>query len=273
LTISAIALFVLAGIAFARKDKKIVMCLGFWLAFIAAGLVEPIMKIGFPYHFAVTLPAFAGICALALREIIRVSPRMQWLNEERRNFILVGGAVCLLIWIFLRCSAMAEYYWPLTRETLAAAPSGNWPEKITEYSNYLLAAKEIKKVIQKDGTLSISGNMHALYPLTGHLPPSHFLNNLSATTILLRLSVPDIRQALLDCAPDVIMTTTRTDWATGGGSARLLEAVIDTGIYEMAAKVPMSNERHYGGYGGLIFRKTKASDCSTARRGEYYLPL
>ncbi|MDR2625752.1 MAG: hypothetical protein LBC37_05410 [Zoogloeaceae bacterium] len=178
--------------------------------------------------------------------------------------MMVGGVVCLSIWIFLRCSALAEYYWPLTRETLAAAPEGNWPEKIIDYSNYLLAAREIKKVIPENGTLSVSGNMHALYPLTGHLPPSRFLENLSATTILLDLSVPAIRQALLDCAPDVIMTTDRTDWATGGGSARLLEAVIDTGIYEMVAKIPVSNQRQYGGYGGLIFRKTKETPaCST----------
>ncbi|MDR1350027.1 MAG: hypothetical protein LBJ59_04465 [Zoogloeaceae bacterium] len=265
LIISVAALFFLAGIAFVRKNKKIILRLGFWLTFIAAGLVEPIMKIGFSYHFAIILPAFAGICALALREIICIWPaiaRIKWLNEDRKNFMMIGGVVTLSIWVFLRCSALADY-WPMTLETLAAAPGGNWPEKFTGYSNYLLAAREIKKEIPENGTLSVSGNMHALYPLTGHLPPSRLLDNLSATTILLNLSVPAIQQTLLDCAPDVIMTTTRNDWATGGGSARLLEAVIDTGIYEVVTKIHLSNERHYGGYGGLIFRKTKETVCLT----------
>jgi hypothetical protein len=126
----------------------------------------------------------------------------------------------------------------------------------------LLAASEIKKVIPENGTLSISGFMYALYPLTGHLPPSRFLDNLSMTSILLNFSVPAIRQALLDCAPDVIMTTTRTDWVTGGGRERLLEAVIGTGIYEMVKEIPVSNKRHYGGFGGLIFQKKKETVCS-----------
>jgi hypothetical protein len=127
LTVSVAALFILARIAFSGKDRKLVLRFGFWLAFIAAGLVEPIMKVGYPYHFSVTLPAFAGICALALREIIRAWPRVKCLNGERKNFLMAGGAVALLIWVFLRCSTLLEYYWPMTVETLVAAPSGNWP--------------------------------------------------------------------------------------------------------------------------------------------------
>jgi putative flippase GtrA len=266
LLLSMAAGIVLLIAAWRRRDRSLVLGVLFWCSFIGVSLIETVFKLCFPYHFAVALPGFAGLCALALREIIRAQPavaRVKWLNEERRNFMMVGSIVSLAIWFFLLCASLAKFYWPITLETLAAAPGGNWPEKFAEHSNYLLAAREIKKIIPENGSLSVSGNMHALYPLTGHLPPSRLLDNLSATTILLNLSIPAIRQSLLDCAPDVIMTTTRNDWATGGGSTQLFRAVLDTGIYETAGKIPVSRTRHYGNYGGVIFRKTRETACRT----------
>jgi hypothetical protein len=245
-----------------RRDRPLLLALLFWLAFIGAALIEPATKICYAYHFAVALPGFAGLCALALREIIRLRPAMTWMNRRTGNILAATGIVLSAAWFYPVCLILSGDRWSLlTLETLATAPGGYWPEKFIEQSNYLLAAAEIKKVSPENGTLSISRGMHGLYPLTGHLPPSLRLHDLSATTILLNFSVPDIRQTLLDCAPDVIMTTVQNDWPTGGGSAHLLEAVLATGIYEAVTEIPATNKRDHGHLGGAIFRKTKATTC------------
>jgi hypothetical protein len=244
-----------------RRDRPLLLALLFWLAFIGAALIEPTTKICYAYHFALTLPGFAGLCALALREIIRLRPAMTWMNRRTGNILAATGIVLSAAWLYPACSGLLRNYWPITLETLAAAPSGHWPEKLIEQSNYLLAAAEIKKVIPENGTLSVSRGMHVLYPLTGHLPPSLRLHDLSTTAILLNFSVPDIRQTLLDCAPDVIMTTNETDWPTGGGSAYLLQAVLATGIYAAVAEIQDSDGQIHGNRSGKVFRKTKATVC------------
>jgi hypothetical protein len=110
----------------------------------------------------------------------------------------------------------------------------------------------------KNGTLSVSRvGMYVLYPLTGHFPPSYRLQDLSTTTILLNFSIPDIRQALLDCAPDAIITT-KTDWLASGGGTHLLEAILATGIYEKTTAIStgLTNNIFI-----IIFQKTKRTVC------------
>ncbi|GHU06327.1 hypothetical protein FACS1894158_12390 [Betaproteobacteria bacterium] len=82
--------------------------------------------------------------------------------------------------------------------------------------------------------------------------------NLTNTIIKLELSIPRLREALLRCPPDVLMTTSRTDWP---GGPELLAAVRESGIYEQLAEIPASSDRDYGSFGGLIFRSTKKSPC------------
>ncbi|MDR1351320.1 MAG: hypothetical protein LBJ59_11230 [Zoogloeaceae bacterium] len=258
LAFSALAIVILLFAIFLRRDKSLLLAMVFWLSFIGTALIEAAMKICYAYHFALALPGLAGLCALALREIIRIWPAIK-LSGSMNNFLAVVGIVLSATWLYSSCSMRSEFYWPVTLETLTT-PGGAWPEKFANQSNYLLAAAEIKKVIPENGTLSINRNMHVLYPLTGHLPPSRRLDDLGAITILLDFSVPDTRQVLLDCAPDVIMITLQDGWSTGGGSARLHEAVLATGIYETVARIPFGNRTH-GHLGGIIFRKTKETAC------------
>jgi hypothetical protein len=266
LAFSALAIVILLIAIFIRRDKFILLGSIFWLSFIGAALIEPATKISYSYHFTLALPGFAGLCALALREVIRLRPGMAWMNKTTGNILAAAGVVLLASWFYPACFKLLRNYWPTTLETLAAAPGGYWPEKFMNESNYLLAAAEIKKVMPKNGTLSVSRGMHVLYPLTGHFPPSYRLHDLSTTTILLNFSVPDIRQALLDCAPDVIMTTNETDWPTGGGSAQLLEAVLAMGIYEMAIEIQAGKRRIHGKRSGIIFRKIKKTVCQETKR-------
>ncbi|MDR1351319.1 MAG: hypothetical protein LBJ59_11225 [Zoogloeaceae bacterium] len=257
LTFSALAIVVVLVAIFVRRDRYLLLAMIFWLSFIGVALIEAATKLCYPYHFAIALPGFAGLCALALREIIRIWPAIK-LSGKINNMLAVMGIVLSAIWFYSVCSILSEFFWSETLKILAVAPNGGWPEKSTNRSNFLLAAAEIKKVIPENGTLSISSGMHALYLITNHLPPSPLLNDLSVTAISLNFSVPAIRQTLLDCAPDIVMVATQNNLFIRDGNAHLLEAVLATGIYEMAAKIPT---RNYDGQSGIIFRKTKETIC------------
>ncbi|GHU32739.1 hypothetical protein FACS189497_14440 [Betaproteobacteria bacterium] len=262
LCLSMLAIFILVLIAIVRRSKRIALGLLFWLLFVGFALIEPAAKIGAAYHFAMTLPGFAGICALAVREVAYEWQSLSWANRERRDAIVLLGVTLSVIWFSFESSALSRTWWPQTQETLVAAPNGAWAEESINATNYLLAAQEIKKVMPENGTLSTSGYMHSLYPLTGHLPPSSQLGSLSLIALKSGLSVPRIQEVLMDCAPDVIMLYLRDDGGfTGYGHQEILAAVMGTGIYEAVTEIPVAR-RGYGLFiNGVIFRKTKETNC------------
>lgn len=223
----------------------------FWLTAALIPLIEPASKISFPYHFGVCLPSLAGLAALGWRNACE--------GRSALRLRLAAGAVGIILvaMIIPRLTPLGAN-WPQTRKVLANFQAGQWPENLTEKSNYLLAAQAIRRVTPPDGTVAISGFMFALYPLTGHLPPRPELANLSATLIKLKLSGPRLHEVLLQCPPSVVMTTSRTDWP---GSSEILAAVRETGIYEEIAEIPMTNDRAYGNFGGLVFRAVKQFPC------------
>ena len=231
--------------------------LGFWLAAALLPLIEPASKIGFPYHFAVCLPGLAGLAALGWRNACAGGT----VNRPTIQAIAAGStAIALLILVIPRLTPMSAA-WPQTREALATFESGEWPASFTDKTNYLLAAQAVRQAAPPGGTVAVSGFMFTLYPLTGHLPPTPELANLSGTLIMLDLSAARLRETLLRCPPDVLMTTSRNDWP---GSSDLLAAVRGTGIYEQVAEIPSTDVRAYGSFGGLVFRRTKDLPCTTA---------
>ncbi len=226
--------------------------LGFWLAATLVPLIEPASKIGFPYHFSVCLPGLAGLAALGWRNVCVGSPQALRLR-------LACGAVSIAMLSMLIPRAVGLWgNWPQSREVLASFQTGHWPEIFTDKSNYLMAAEVIRQVTPSGGTVAVSGYMYALYPLSGFMPPKPELANLTNAIIDLDLSEPRLRENLLRCPPNVVMTTSRPDWP---GSSEILAAVRNTGIYEQIAEIPATNNRHYGNFGGLIFRTTKHFPC------------
>lgn len=224
----------------------------FWLAAALIPLIEPASKIGFPYHFGVCLPGLAGLAALGWRNAC------EGRGEVQRTLAAGAASLALLAMVIPRLGPLGAN-WPQTREALASFQSGEWPSSFTDKTNYLLAAQAIRQASPPGGTVAISGFMFTLYPLTGHVPPTPELANLSATLIKLELSAPRLRDALLRCPPDVLMTTSRTDWP---GGPDLLAAVRDTGIYAEVAEIPTTTDRAYGTFGGRVFRRTEARACT-----------
>lgn len=230
--------------------------LGFWLAAALLPLIEPASKIGFPYHFAVCLPGLAGLAALGWRNVCEGTS----IREVRFALVLTLP----LLTVAMPRAMTLSTHWPQTRTVLASFPSGQWPESLVDRSNYLLASQVFRSVVPQlekqgsKGTVAVSGFMYALYPLSGYLPPDPELANLTDTIIRLGLSSERLKERLLRCPPDVVMTTTRTDWP---GSAELLAAVQQTGIYKAAYAIPVTNHRDYGSFGGYIFHVTKLLPC------------
>ncbi|CAL95291.1 hypothetical protein [Azoarcus olearius] len=226
--------------------------LGFWLAATLVPLIEPASKIGFPYHFSVCLPGLAGLAALGWRNVCDGS--RQALLSHR-----TCGALSIVVLSILIPRAVGLWSnWPESREVLASFQTRQWPETFTDKSNYLMAAEVIRQATPSGGTVAVSGYMYALYPLSGLTPPKPELANLTNVIIDLDLSEPRLRETLLRCPPDVVMTTTRTDWP---GSSEILAAVRNTNIYEEIAEVPTTDNRHYGSFGGLIFRSIRRFPC------------
>lgn len=249
--VAGVGLIVTLARSMSRKRLTSSLKVVFWLSAALLPLLEPATKIGFPYHFGVCLVGLAGLAALGWRN----------LKEGNSTFLphLTTGALCiaLLVQVIPRLAPLGTA-WPQTLEVLAEFKSGEWPESLTDKTNYLLAAQAIRQATPPGGTVAVSGFMFSLYPLTGHLPPVPEFSNLSATLIKLKLSGPRLREALLRCPPDVLMTTSRTDWP---GTSELLDAVRETGIYEEVAEISTTNDRAYGAFGGIVFRATKQFPC------------
>jgi hypothetical protein len=263
LILSALASLVLIVIAVIRRSKRILLGLLFWLSFAGLAFIEPATQIGYHYHFAVALPGFAGLCAMALREAAKEWSNFSWSNNERRNAIMLLCLTLSVTWFSLKLYPLVRYWWPVTLETLMLAPDNEWPEVFHAPGSYLNAADEIKKVIPKNGTLSVNRRSEFFYPFTGYVPPSNELANLSSLGFKSGFSVPHIKEALMACAPDIILMNSYDDWVSGYGNAQLFSAIHATGIYEKVWELRFINSSPDDYIRVVIFKKTKETACAS----------
>jgi len=217
----------------------------FWACVALVPLLEPASKIGYPYNFAVCLPGLAGLAAFGWKHLMSCR-----VTSIETHFAAIAVVACVLS-LFPKYVSLAGC-WPATRNAMQSAGSGAWPAEAIEKSNFLMASEVIRKIAPPDGTLSVSGFMYTLYPLTGLLPPSNDMSNLSATLIKLDLDDRRFSQLLLASPPDVLMTTTRTDWP---GAELLTKVVVDSGLYEPVTNIQVAADRSYGNFGGTVYRR------------------
>lgn len=208
-------------------------------------LLEPLSKIGFVYHFAVALPGCAGLCALAWGRALPASSRL------RR-----GSAVALcLAWaiMFLALPGMGQAR--MTLDVLRAFPSPGWPEKYIAESNTLLAGRAVRAALPPHGSLSVSGFMYFLYPVTGALPSSPAMSDLSRTFILTGYDLPCFEKVLSEEPPDVLVVGETHNEHSAIFTESLREAVKKSGLYVRAAEIPIDGKRNYGWIGCTVYRR------------------
>lgn len=220
-----------------------------WLGIAAVPLIEPVMKIGFPYHFASTLPGLAGLCALAWRTLPR--HRLCALIPA----LMLGAAM----W---SCHAQASWQLKILPSAVSNAKlvaREGWPAEAHQSSNYLIAADLIQAHSQPGQTLSVSGFMLTLHPLTGRQPPSAQLSDLTLALIGMDMDGDRLLRAIRACPPDVIMTTTRTEWP---GAALIEQTVARTGMYRHVGTVAVNEAISYGTFGGNVYARHGATSPS-----------
>lgn len=233
---------------YTKKDNSTISIkkLIFWLAVTLIPLLEPISKIGFPYHFSVCLPGIAGLSAYCWKNINPSS-----LISGTHSIALIISHIVLIGIIFFEIYPIPHFQ-SQVQATYQNIRTGYWPKDDVEHSNYLLSATAIRNIASSNSTLSISGFMHALYPLTGLLPPSDEVSNLSATLLRTKQDKSQFQKILFKNPPDIVMTTTRTDWP---GAAIIAETIEESGLYEKVTVIPNSAENSYGNFGGSIYKK------------------
>lgn len=251
---TTLSLFVYFFVQAIRPQPARVGRLAFWLAAALLPLLEPLTKIGYPYHFAVCLPGLAGLSAFGWKHSTSAIPAL-------RSGLIMAASACGLL-LLPKAGTLATLK-PSVQDVLLTAPSGGFPQKSISQSNYLLAAEAIRREAPTHATLSVSGFMYTLYPLTGLLPPAPAMANLTTLLINLEQDGNRFRQALLACPPDLLMTSTRADWP---GAKTLSDAVDASGIYQKVATIPESSDRAYGNFGGDIYRRvTQTPMCKPPR--------
>lgn len=218
----------------------------FWLLATTLPLLEPIGKIGFPYHFGVTLFGLSGITALGWRNLCESNPRI-------REYSACAFLCFMIILTTRSASPVYKSLIPQARSVISSIMSNQWPNDLRDRSNYLLAADMIRIAAPGKGTLAISGYMNALFPLTGKLPSSPRLSNLTNSFIKSNSSISRLQQELEECSPEIVMTSSRDL----PGVKEIERAIIGTGIYELVGNIPISEAKDYGNFGGKIFRTRK----------------
>jgi hypothetical protein len=218
--------------------------LAFWVGAAAVPLLEPIAKIGFAYHISVCLPGLCGLCALGWRLFAGAPP----LGRS-----VLAGAILIptIIMAWPQFGHLNGIFRSRAIPDLAAIGQ-DWPKASIERSNYLLLADAIRRSAPRPAvTLSSSARMLVLFPLTGMIPSAYGLEDLSQLAHRVRMDASSLRAAIRECPPDVIMLATRA-----GTPPVIAEALANMPEYAEVAHVPITNNRHYGGFGGIVYRRS-----------------
>lgn len=227
----------------------------FWLAVFLLPLLEPLLKIGFLYHFAVALPGLGIFCALRWSRI-----PCSFFTERKRFLRLLVGVPALASLFFLPSVARVGD----SLENLAAMGGQAWPEGQVCTSNTLLAARLIQQHLEKGGTLASSGFTYFLYGASGFYPPfqgpfaasdRHRLSDLSRSYRALGNDPEKLAAALRLNPPDLLVIARSTTNHEPDNHEELEKAVELTGLYRLLETVPPDAEKNYGWLEFKIFKK------------------
>ena len=221
-------------------DKKLVNMsrLYFWLAIALLPILEPILKTGFPYHYAISLIGLAGLSSMGWK----------YLSEKESKKVNIAsltiiGLMSLFI-IFPKVNSNiiknSYIYSPLDAINISTSEIFRIPEMI-EKSQYLIAAAKIYEHSNDDSTLAVSGVMGVIYPLTKLLPPTFKLNDLGRLYVKLNYDESKLIKIIEEYRPTLIMTSGLP------GYEKAISAIIDkSDLYEIIGFVHGDLDISYG---------------------------
>lgn len=244
---------VLAGL----KHPTLYYRLAFWLMLATVPLLEPLLKNGYPYHYASSLFGLAGVVALAWRAISNTN------NFHRRSIILF--AFIVMFFLIPKLIKFNEIYIQYTAQLGNAHTSIDWPLNTVQQSNYLLIAQHIHTQNDESPTVAINGSMLGIIPLTKAKPIKPELAHLSYRYIQIKKNKERLKAEIEACAPEFIMLTNSSPF----NDTNVLNAIVK-GIpeYRISAYIPASNARHYGSFDGVIYQWSGKSNGCLQQQGK-----
>lgn len=267
----ALLLFLVTFLWWARfkasgNDRPSSWELAFWLCVALLPLYEPIIKIGFYYHFAACLPGWAFLAALFAGQ------PQENLREALHNREKIAGAHLLLGSLAVLAS-LANLPNPSnlaqTAEVLARFPDRQWPPSLVPQSTTLQVVDKINKALPNGGTVSTNGCAFFILTAGGFTPPlsgtfdkddNYFLSDLARFFLNIGGDKKRMKEALLANPPDVIVLMQPRGRHEPTFTPELSEVLQDTGQYEKFATVdpgfPENTVTDYTWVGYDLYRKT-----------------
>lgn len=217
----------------------------FWLGAAALPLAEPLLKIGFIYHFSVCLPGLAGFCAFTFR-CLDCNALM------RKTGIGLTALACCAMGPQL---ALHFTKAPLTWEVALNYPAQGWPEELRQKSCTLAAAAKIHELLPRGGTAATTGFTYFIFPASQTLPPELSLGDLSRTYIRARQNSEEFLARLGANPPDLVLIAHADQDHSAIFERELLTIFKGLDNYEEIAALPIDESKNYGWLGYTLFRK------------------
>lgn len=229
-----------------QKERQYTGRAFFWLLCALLPLLEPLLKIGFLYHFSVCMPGMAGFCAYAFS-------RLPGQKETMKKAAIWACAIAFC----LMCPQLYGHFLklPQTLEVVKSFPDRGWPESLEADSTTLQAAKRIRELLPANGTVSSSGFAYFIFPASQTLPPQMALGDLSRTYIYSGYDPARFVETLRRNPPDVVLLA----HAEADHSEIFEEELrsIFSGLpeYEPAGTVETGRSKNYGWLGYSLFKR------------------
>jgi len=221
----------------------------FWILVALLPLIEPILKIGFHYHYANCLIGLAGLGAMGWKYLSD-----QESKRIKRSALIVIGLMSLLVTIPSVNNKVIKKQLISLPGVIAAVDnydSFRHPHLI-ERNQYLTIAAKIYSLSREESTLAVSGMMQVLYPLTEMNPPTFEFSSLRYLFIKLNFDEDKLIKIIEKHRPTIILTT---DWNQGDAA---MSVIIDKiNLYEKVEVVPVNPKIEYGWKSATIYRLKK----------------
>lgn len=216
----------------------------FWLGAMLLPLLEPALKLGFLYHFAVSLPALAGLTAWAWHNTV--------ISRPLCNYLVAGG-------VLLSCLLAAEQLFlfkdnngpRLTADVLAAPSAPYWPDDGN--SNTIAAAAKIRELAPPDGTVSVNSFAYFLYAASGLRPPSSDISDLTRAYFAVGKDRNAFLNILRRTPPSVIVLGKAESLHSESFTPELQAIIEESGLYRFAGSLSPSPTANYGWLGYTFY--------------------
>lgn len=244
-----LALAAFLGFSALRKAKLDGRAI-FWLAAALLPVLEPLLKLGFLYHFSACLPGLAGLAAWSGKNC---APKMLG-----RELLACGLAFCLLLPPLIPQAQKL----PVTMRTLQE-PGWQWPRELAGQSNTLAAREAIMRHLGTAGSFSSSGFAYFLFPTTGHLPPRAQLADLSRTWIMAAGNAGRFAELLAGAEPELAVIVKAVDEHSATFAPMLSAWFADAPGWSKLETIEPDEQKNYGWLGYTIFKRNNISGADS----------